>query len=50
MSNFNPAMTSVILKPVYLSPPTVEAAAAEPVLDETGNPVRDEQGLPIYEG
>lgn len=48
MSNFNPAMASLILEPVYLTPPVIEDAAAEPVLDETGNPVLDEKGNAIH--
>ena len=46
--NFNPTMTSPILKPVYLAPPVLEDEASEPVLDETGNTVRDEKGNEIY--
>ncbi len=47
-TNFNPTMATVILEPVYLSPPVLEDAAAQPVLDETGNPTRDEKGNIIY--
>jgi len=48
MSNFNPTMASPVLEPVYLSPPLFEDVAAETVLDETGNPVRDEKGNEIH--
>lgn len=46
--NFDPAMRTLILEPVYLSPEVMEDAGAEPVLDDTGNPIRDEKGNVIH--
>jgi hypothetical protein len=46
--NFNPTMASLTLEPVYLTPPELVYAAAEPVLDGTGNPIRDEKGNEIH--
>ncbi|MDX9819492.1 MAG: hypothetical protein RBT16_11300 [Desulfococcus multivorans] len=46
--NFNPAMRMPILETIPLTPPTLEAAGAEPLLDETGNGCADEEGSPMY--
>jgi hypothetical protein len=46
--NFNPTMASPSLKPVYLTPPVLDEAASEPILDETGNPILDEKGNQIH--
>lgn len=44
----NIVIRQIILEPVYLSPVDLIPADAQPVLDETGNPIRDENGLVIY--
>jgi len=44
----NPTLRKVILEPVYLSPPDMIEGDSQPLLDETGNFIRDEQGLIIY--
>ena len=46
--NFNPTMSSLVLEPVYLTPPVLTDVASDPVLDETGNPIRDEKGGEIH--
>ena len=46
--NFETTMAQPILEPVYLTSPALVDADAEPVLDETGNPVRDEVGEIVY--
>ena len=46
--NFNPTMSSLVLEPIYLVLPILADPAADPILDETGNPVRDEKGDEIH--
>lgn len=48
MSNVNPTMASVVLEQIRLTPPVLQDAAAEALLDETGNPILDEKGNAIH--
>jgi len=43
-----PELRKVILEPVYLSPPDLVEAEAEPLLDDTGNLILDDEGRVIY--
>lgn len=43
-----PALRRVILEPVYLRRADLVAAEAQPILDHTGNPIRDDDGGIIY--
>lgn len=47
-ANFNPTLVQPILETPYLSLPDMIDAAAAPILDETGNPIHDEEGRLIY--
>jgi hypothetical protein len=46
----DPTMREIIMEPLYLAPVSLEEINSEPILDETGNPLRDEVGLVIYGG
>ena len=46
--NFNPTMIVPVLEPTRLASVTLETAGADPLLDEQGNPILDENGGIIY--
>ena len=50
MKEPHPCLRKIILEPPYLHPVDFLPADAEPLLDETGNPIRDEDGNVIYGG
>ncbi|MEI7635890.1 MAG: hypothetical protein WCJ37_01180 [Syntrophus sp. (in: bacteria)] len=48
MAYENPVLATPVLESLSLTPPSMEDAASEPVLDEIGNPLKDEKGGVIY--
>lgn len=44
----HPVLATPVLESTGLTPLSGEDAASEPVLDETGNPLKDEKGGVIY--
>lgn len=45
-----PILTIPAIEPVYLTPVELVEATWVPILDEETRILRDDQGLPIYEG
>ena len=45
-----PLLTPVALEEIYLVPVEAVESLTAPILDEDGRIIRDEAGLPIYEG
>lgn len=43
-----PVINEIILEPIYLRPVDFVEADAEPLLDQEGNKIRDDEGNIIY--